>query len=87
MVGGALVDGVVPQSGTWSRERSGGWIGWRGASGTWWVASSTPQTVVQEELPEFMDDQLVVLQDVRRASLVVEREPHPCGLSIGLTLL
>ena len=67
MVGGAVVGEVVHQSGTWSRAWNGWWIGWQGASGTWWVASSTPQKVVQEELPEFMDDQLVVIQDVRRA--------------------
>jgi hypothetical protein len=40
------VDGVAPRSGTWSREWSGAWIGWQGASGTWWVASSPPHTVV-----------------------------------------
>ena len=32
-------------------------------------------TVVQEEITEFIDDQLVVLQDVGRAFLVVERDP------------
>ena len=67
VVGGAVVDVVAPQSGTWSREWNGGWIGWQGASGTWWVASSAPQTVVQEERADFMDDHLVVIQDARRA--------------------
>ena len=79
MVCGAVVDGVVPQSGTWSRDWSGGWIGWQGDSGTWWVAKlQSVDSCAAGKNPEFMDDQLVVLQDVRRPFPVVESYPH-CG--------